>query len=70
MVSTSLSTTFQTKVIVIHYFICRNNIKSAFVQAAVIALGESLVFYIYAAGYIFGAYLVRENRAAYEDIFL
>ena len=41
-----------------------------FVQAAVIALGESVVFYIYAAGYIFGAYLVKENRAAYDDIFL
>ena len=56
----------------IHYFFFfyRNNIKNVFVQALVIALGESLVFYIYAAGYIFGAYLVKENRAAYEDIFL
>ena len=43
--------------------------KSVFVQATVLAVGQSLVFYLYAAGYYFGAFLVVEERAVYDDIF-
>ena len=47
----------------------RTNIKSVFVQATVLAIGQSLIFYLYAAGYYFGAYLVVEERAVYDDVF-
>ena len=47
----------------------RTNIKSVFVQAAVLAVGQSMIFYLYAAGYYFGAYLVVEERAVYDDVF-
>lgn len=38
-------------------------------QATVLAVGQSLIFYLYAAGYYFGAFLVVENRAVYDNIF-
>lgn len=38
-------------------------------QATVLAVGQSLIFYLYAAGYYFGAYLVVEDRALYDDVF-
>ena len=43
--------------------------KSVFVQATVLGIGQSLIFYLYAAGYYFGAYLVTENRTTYDAIF-
>ena len=48
---------------------CRTNVKSVFVQATVLGIGQSLIFYLYAAGYYFGAYLVTENRTTYDAIF-
>ena len=50
-------------------FFCRSNIKSVFVQAMVLALGQSLIYFIYSAGYYLGAFLVVEGRASYDDIF-
>lgn len=49
--------------------LCRTNIKSVFVQATVLAVGQSLIFYLYSAGYYFGAFLVIEGRAEYDDVF-
>ena len=48
---------------------CRTNVKSVFVQAVVLAVGQSLVFYLYAAGFFFGAFLVTENRTVYASLF-
>ena len=48
---------------------CRSNVKSVFVQAAVLGVGQSLIFYLYAAGFYFGAFLVTENRTTYDALF-
>ena len=48
---------------------CRDNIKSVFIQAVVLSLSQSLIFYLYAAGFSFGAFLVIQGRAQYEDVF-
>ena len=43
--------------------------KSVFVQATVLGVGQSLIFYLYAAGFYFGAFLVTENRTTYDALF-
>ncbi len=43
--------------------------KDAIMQAVIFALAQSLIFYIYSAGYRFGAFLVVEERATYDEIF-
>ena len=43
--------------------------KSVFVQAIVLGVGQSLVFYLYAAGFYFGAFLVTEDRSTYDALF-
>ena len=48
---------------------CRSNVKSVFVQATVLALGQSLIYILYSTGYYFGAFLVVQGRASYDDIF-
>ena len=40
-----------------------------FATAIVFALAQSLIFFIYAAGYSFGAFLVAEGRNSYDQIF-
>ena len=52
-----------------HTLTCRTNLKSVFVQAMVFSLAQSIIFYIYAGGYSFGAFLVVEGRANYDQIF-
>ena len=53
-----------------HIFgICRSNMKGVFIQATVLALGQSLLFFMYCAGYYFGAFLVVQGCANYEDVF-
>ena len=47
----------------------RSNVKSVFVQAVVFAVAQSFIFYVYSAGYSFGAFLVIEERATYDLIF-
>ena len=47
----------------------RNNIKSVFVQGVVLGIAQSTIFYLFAAGYSFGAFLVILNRATYDQIF-
>ena len=37
--------------------------------ATVFAVAQSLIFFLYAAGYVFGAYLVVEGRNTYDEIF-
>ena len=37
--------------------------------ATVFSVAQSLIFFLYAAGYVFGAYLVVEGRNSYEEIF-
>ena len=48
---------------------CRANIRSVFGQAVILALSQSIIFYLFSAGYSFGAFLVIEGRASYDDIF-
>ena len=45
------------------------NVKSVFFSALVYALAQSLIFYIYSAGYRFGAFLVIERRANFDEVF-
>ena len=47
----------------------RDNIKSVFLQAVVLSLSQAMVFYLYAAGVSFGAFLVIDGRAVFDDIF-
>ena len=47
----------------------RSNVRSVFLTATVFAVAQSLIFFLYAAGYVFGAYLVVEGRNSYDDIF-
>ena len=47
----------------------RSNVKGVFVQATVLALGQSLIYFLYSTGYYFGAFLVVEGRTNYDDIF-
>lgn len=49
--------------------LCRDNIKSVFVTAVVLSLAQSFVFYLFGAGFSFGAFLVLEGRVVYDDIF-
>ena len=43
--------------------------KGVFVAATVFGTAQSLIFFLYAAGYVFSAYLVVEGRNTYEDVF-
>ena len=52
------------------FFLCvRSNMKGVFVTATVFAVAQSLIFFLYAAGYVFGAFLVVEGRNNYDEIF-
>ena len=48
---------------------CRSNRRSVFLTAMVFAVAQSMIFFLYAAGYVFGAYLVVEGRNNYGEIF-
>ncbi len=50
-------------------YVFRDNVKSVFLQASVIALAQSATFYLYSGGYSFGAYLVINERATYDELF-
>ena len=43
--------------------------KGVFLTATVFAVAQSLIFFLYAAGYVFGAFLVVEGRNNYDEIF-
>ena len=43
--------------------------RGVFVTAVVFAMAQSLIFFLYAGGYVFGAYLVVEGRNSYDEIF-
>ena len=51
----------------------RNNIRSVFGQAFVFALSQASIFYLYAAGFSLGAFLIISDpsepyHADYDDI--
>ena len=48
---------------------CRDNIKSVFLQGFVLGLAQSTIFFIYSIGYSFGAFLVVEERATFDQLF-
>ncbi len=50
-------------------FLCSNNIKGTFGAAAVLAVANSIIFYMFSAGYSFGAFLVIERGYDYQAIF-
>ena len=47
----------------------RSNVRGVFITAVVFAMAQSFIFFLYAGGYVFGAYLVVEGRNSYDDIF-
>lgn len=47
----------------------RDSMVSVLWQATIYALAQSMIFYTYAAGFRFGAFLVIERRANYDNIF-
>ena len=52
----------------------RANLKSVFGQAAVLALAQGAIFYIYSAGYYMGAFQVTRDptvvyHASYDQVF-
>ena len=49
--------------------VCRSNMKGVFITATVFAVAQSLIFFLYAAGYVFGVFLVVEGRNNYDEIF-
>ena len=54
--------------------LCRANVKSSFMTAVVYAIAQGSIFFIYAAGFSMGAFIVQSDRsevyyADYEDIF-
>ena len=51
------------------FFLHRNGIKSVFSQALLLAVSQSIILFLFAAGYSLGAFLVVEGRNTYDDIF-
>ena len=49
--------------------VCRSNVKGVFLTALAYAVAQSLIFFLYSAGYVFGAFLVVEGRNNYDEIF-
>ena len=47
----------------------RSYIKTVFVQALLLGLGQSLIFYIYCAAYSLSARLIIEERTTYDRAF-
>ena len=47
----------------------RSNVRGVFFTAVVFAMAQSLIFFLFAAGSVFGAYLVVEGRNSYDEIF-
>ena len=47
----------------------RTYIKSVLVQALMLAVGQALVYYIYAAGYFLSTQLIIEERTTYDRAF-
>ena len=52
----------------------RANLKSVFGQAVVFAIAQAFIYYIYAAGYYLGAFLVISDsnevyHATYDEVF-
>ena len=47
----------------------RDSMVSVLWQAIIYAVAQSMIFFTYAAGFRFGAFLVIEGRADYDNIF-
>ena len=47
----------------------RTYIKNLLVQALMLAVGQALVYYIYAAGYFLSTQLIIEERTTYDRAF-
>ena len=45
------------------------NIRSVFITSIMLAIGQSVLFYVYSACYSLSAFLVAEDRAVYYEIF-
>ena len=50
-------------------FYSRSNIKHVCFQGLAFSIALSITYYIYAAGYWVGAFLIVEGRTEYEDVF-
>ena len=60
--------------VAIYHFLVRANMKSVLGQSVVFALAQGSIFYLYAAGYYLGAFLVISDEdapynASYDAIF-
>ena len=47
----------------------RNNMKSVFIQGVVLGVAQSINYFLFSAGYSFGAFLVIVKRSTYDQIF-
>ena len=47
----------------------RSNVRGVLFQGLVLSVSNSLLFFLFAAGYRFGAFLVVEDRASYDEVF-
>ena len=45
-------------------------LKKAHLVGAVFALSQGIIYFAYAASFVFGAYLIEESEMEYEDVFL
>ena len=49
--------------------LCRANLRSVLVQSVIIGIAQGTIFYLYAIGFRFGAFLVAYVKVSYNDIF-
>ena len=49
--------------------LCRSNIKSVFLQGFILAIAQSMIFFIYSVGFSFGAFLIVEDRTTFYHAF-
>ena len=43
--------------------------KSVLVQSLILGIAQSVIFFIYSAGYSFGGFLVIEGRCNFDEVF-
>ena len=60
--------------LILYSSINRSNMKGVFLNALIYAISQGLVYYVYAAGFSLGAYLVISDpstiyHASYQEVF-
>ena len=47
----------------------RSNMRSVFSSAIVFAFAQSIIYFMFSAGFSFSAFLVSEGRGTYDEMF-